>query len=162
MGCLRLSFLTARGQTVRFAQRSRGGPPFLPSPPQSLLRDGVWLHAPPAGNLPPELENPEALSASALRIAQAASCEPCPAIRMMFVGCSMGLVRVNYYSMVHGEQSAHSTAGGGLRGIMYNVQLYGVWSLSIVVTAEKAVWDDLVVLGVAVGDSCINLSCAAG
>lgn len=136
MGCLRLSFLSARGQTVRFTQRSWGGPPFLPSPPQSLLCDEVWLHTPPAGNLPPELENPEALLASVLCIAQAASCEPFPAIGVMPVGCSVGLVQVDYCSMVHGEQSAISKVGGGLRGIMYNVQLYGVGTPSYTITAE--------------------------
>lgn len=114
MGCLCLSFLSARGQTVHFTQRSWGGPPFLPSPLQSLLHDEVWLHTPPAGNLPPELEHPEALLASAPSIAQAASCEPFPAIGVMSVGCSTGSVQVNYYSMVHGEWSALSTVGGGL------------------------------------------------
>lgn len=136
MGCLRLSFLSARGQTVRFAQRSRGGPPFLPSPPQSLLRDEVWLHISSAGNLPPEPENPKALSASALCIAQAVPCKPFPATGGMFVGCSMGLVHVNYSSLVHDERSAHSTVVGRLWGMMYNVQLYGVQTLSYVVNAE--------------------------
>jgi len=107
IGCLCLSFLSARGQTVRFAQRSQGGPPFLPSRPQSLLCDEVWLHAPSVGKLPPEVENPKAWLASALCTAQAVSCKPFPAIGVMFVGWSVRLVQVNY--IVHGEWSAIST-----------------------------------------------------
>ncbi|OPJ90570.1 hypothetical protein AV530_008729 [Patagioenas fasciata monilis] len=55
----------------------------------------------------------------------------------MSIGCSMGLDQVSYYSMVCGELSAHSTVRGGLRGIIYDVQLYRIWILSVVVTATS-------------------------
>lgn len=104
MGCLCLS-LGARGQTARLAQRSWGEPPFLPNPRQSVPCQEVWLCTSPAGNLPLELQNPEASSAK------------CPPHRWSCVlwalSCCQGNIWCMFYgtstrklcSMVRGERS---------------------------------------------------------